>query len=94
MLYILPAPIFERNLLEILHYVKNVLGWAKFEPILEYIYERYPSSGSLFNVQVVKEAINVYVLSLVERRDSVSTYNIVEERQVPKIIFLYFFNGS
>ncbi|CAG8560992.1 3093_t:CDS:10 [Funneliformis mosseae] len=101
MLYVLPVPILERNLPEILCYIKNVLGWAKFEPILEYIYERYPSSGSLFNVRVIKEAVNAYLLPFFGKKDSALTHNAVEESEISLLIefldltpFSIFFDNS
>ncbi|CAI2172221.1 19997_t:CDS:10 [Funneliformis geosporum] len=101
MLYVLPVPIFERNLPEILCYGKNVLGWAKFEPILEYIHERYPSSGSLFNVRIIKEAINAYLLPYSGKKDSDSTHNTAEESEISLLIelldltpFSIFFDNS
>ncbi|GES88332.1 ribosome 60S biogenesis N-terminal-domain-containing protein [Rhizophagus clarus] len=63
MLYILPTSIFERNLMEIVNYVKNILVWMKFEPILEYICERYPGSNSLFNIKTIKEVVDKYTFS-------------------------------
>ncbi|RIA94625.1 ribosome 60S biogenesis N-terminal-domain-containing protein [Glomus cerebriforme] len=88
MFYILPTSIFERNLVEILNYVKNVLLWIKFEPILEYIYERYPGSGSLFNIQIIKEVINNYMLLLNKEEDRVLSLNNVEISKVNSIIEL------
>jgi len=86
MLYILPTSIFERNLVEIVNYVKNILIWTKFDPILEYIYERYPSSGSLFNIQTIKEILNSYILSFNNKENS---GKIIEIRQVLKNVFLF-----
>jgi hypothetical protein len=80
MLYILPTSIFERNLVEIVNYVKNILEWAKFEPILEYICERYPGSSSLFDIQTIKEIIDNYIFSFNKEKNSVLTSNIVEIR--------------
>lgn len=76
MLYILPTLIFERNLVEIVNYVKNILVWIKFEPILEYICERYPGSSSLFDIQTIKEVIDYYIFSFNKENNNVLPNNV------------------
>ncbi|GBC41626.2 ribosome 60S biogenesis N-terminal-domain-containing protein [Rhizophagus irregularis DAOM 181602=DAOM 197198] len=80
MLYILPTLIFERNLVEIVNYVKNILVWIKFEPILEYICERYPGSSSLFDIQTIKEVIDYYIFSFNKENNNVLPNNVETSR--------------
>ncbi|KAL0077698.1 ribosome 60S biogenesis N-terminal-domain-containing protein [Phycomyces blakesleeanus] len=59
MLEILPVNVFSKNLINVVTLCGQNLGWSSYEPLVAYISERYPLSGSLFDNAEVKKLTSI-----------------------------------